>query len=312
MSEMLSSAFRRKVTLEEWLDAAGKDAEKGVLTAVNCHHMLGVREGGGFQKGDEIDGIRFEPSKYWNPKDIADRIRGKAQIFAQDLRGSQTFKVFAYYGQAEYSASFHFEVIGRTAYEHGETETADDRGMRGQGMRLLEGISQQTLNERRETWNMMKHLAVQLKEDRDYYHSRALDAEGVVITMVREKIMDQNAQRMRELEFERSTEERKKLILLLPAILHHITGQRLVSDGMADTAILEAAAQHLRKMPPEEQSRALSAMPGELVMILAGRLKEISEKQEGEERALKLLAKVTSSEAKETDMVIAGGLKVVK
>jgi hypothetical protein len=299
----MSDFFRKRVTIEEWLDAAGKNTEKGVLSAINCYHMMHGRES--WVKGDEVAGIQFAQGKAWSPKEVADQIRGQAEVYSQDLRGIQTFKIFAYYGQAESSAFFHFEVTGRTAHEHGETEGADERGMRGQGQRLLELAFQTTYKERQETWNMMKHLAAEMKAQLDDMRDRALDAEGNVIKLIQQKIQDNNEHDMRVREFMRSTEERKKLILLLPAIINRITGKQLISDNAADTSILEAVAQHLRTMPKEKQQEALGMMPTELVMILGGRLKEISDRQEAEESALRLLAEANKGDAKSHDMILA-------
>ncbi len=292
----------RRVTLEQWIDEISRDPDLGVISAIQCRHLVAD------SLGDEVAGVVVQSGKEWSPKKVSELFMGRAKVFSQDLGGIQKFKVQAYFGRAEPSATMHFTVSGRTSY-HGETEQSDSKGLLSQGMRLGELVVQRSFAKDSELWDVTKYLLAETKRDRDYYHGRCLEAEQVVMKLVKDQIAANNEQRMRELEFARSTEERRKLIMLLPAIVSHFTGHKIVSEGQADTAILETVAQHVRKMPPDVQGKIMSVIPAELQIILGARLKEIGERQSAEEEAIRSLASAKTKDQKEADEQIVQALE---
>jgi hypothetical protein len=288
------SGFERRVTLSEWIDTISRDPDRGILTAISCKHLVGGPYG--TQTGDEVGGLTFVQGKPWDVKETALFFQSRCQTYAQDLPGTQRFKLFAYFGSPEPAAFFHIEVTGRTLYEHGETEEATDRGSRGQGMRLTELIVGKTFSKDNELWNMAKILLTEMKQDRDEHRQEARESFGIIKELLQEKIANVHEQKMKELEFERSTQERKKLILLLPAIVNFVTGKKIMGEGNADTAILQTAAEVIRKLPPADKTRALEMMPPELAIVMGARLKELADQQEVEEQATRLLASANTAD----------------
>lgn len=301
-------AFETKVTLEDWLTAANRDAEHGVLTAVRCNHVI-VSESGQMERGDEIVGRIFAQGKAWSAKEEAALILGKCQIYAQELRGVQTFKLFAYYGQEEPKAFHYVTATGRTRAAMGETEDASPRGQTSQGMRMADLVVNKAFAMIDRNWQVTEHLMSVLERERNYYHGQFREAEGLVHEFLREKIEQSGADKMKALEFERASGERMKFLTMLPAFLRHLTGDKnIVPEDLANTSILETAALVIRKMSKNEQLDTMTKLAGvspELAMVLGGRIQEITQRQERDEEAVKMLAAVKTEEAKEADRALA-------
>ena len=294
----------KQVTLEDWLKSISHSEDHGVLTAVKAHHW--VQANGGFAQGPEIVGRQYQQDKSWSPKEEAALIRGRCQQFSQELPGTQTFRLYAYFGQEEAAAFHHISCNGRAMMEGGLTETPDARGMTTQGMAMGNLVVSRSFGMQSETWKMMVFLMTELKGERDFYAKEARDGATIVNEMMREKVLENHKQRMAELQFQRATGERAKLIQLLPAILRYLTkGKEMIPEGMADTAILKSAATIIRKMPDDDKIKTLSALPPELMMILGDRLQELSTEQEKEEAAIELLSKAKTAEDAESDRSLA-------
>jgi hypothetical protein len=135
--------------------------------------------------------------------------------------------------------------------------------------------------------NVAVPLLAEMRKEISYWMKEAGDGNAVVMTLLRENLELHHNRRMVELRYQRATVWRQAVLTMLPATMRHFlrrfTKRAVVPDGMADTAILEAAAHVIRRMPPEDQVRALSAFPPELMMIVGERIMEICERQEKEE-----------------------------
>ncbi len=259
--------------------------------------------------GDEVVGRVFAQGKAWSPKEEASLILGKCQVYSQELRGVQTFKVQAYYGSPQASAFHYISTNGRIAAGLGETEEPNPRGMAAQGMRMGDIVVNRAFAMFDRLWQVNEHLLTQYERERDHYQTEFRAAEGIIHTMIREKIQESHAQKMRELEFERGTVERQKILSFLPAMLRHLTGDKnIVPEDLANTSILESAALAIRKMPKDKAEEVMTKLAGvspELVMVLGSRLGEITKRQEEEEEAVRLLAKARTEDEKERDRELA-------
>ena len=299
--------FSSAISFEEWITQANHSPELGVLSAIRINHVS-YSEQGVSVIGDEVASARFEQGKMWAAKEVAAFLQGKCQVYAQNLRGTQTFKVFAFYGQEE-PTNFHFITATGRGISEGETFEANERGQRAQGMAMGNMVVQRAFDMQTKLWAVAESLLTRYYNDANHYHEESRRSETIILELVREKVSENHTQKMRELEYERSTSERQKFITLLPALIRHITGDRsIVPDSVADTAILETAALAIRKMPPEQQTAVMTQLVGvssELAMILGGRLQEIGEKQRREEEALRLLAQSKSKEDLEKDESLA-------
>lgn len=305
----MTAPFSRDVTLEEWISAANADPERGgPLTLIRAMH-LAYGESGETMLGEEIAGRRYEPGRSFSAKEEAEFFLRKAQNFSQGLRGTQTFKIQAFYnGSAEPSTSFHVTARGK-GMAHGETEEPNERGTKAQGMRLTEQIVQGTFRERERILSAHENLANRLASENDELRSRALDAERLALELIRKEAINLHEQRMTELRFERGTQLQQKIMTFLPAILRQVTGDKdIIPESMADTAILESVVLHMRKMPQDRKLEVMTAIVGvspELAQVLAPRLAQIESKQEAEEEAAKALAKARAADAQDEDKAAA-------
>lgn len=299
--------FPRQSSLEDWLSSVSTNPELGVLSAVKVQHLI-MSEAGGMQLGDEVVGRTFAVGKKWSAKDEAALIQGKCNVFSQALRGEQTFKVFAYYGREEPGAFHHINASGRLLNREGETEDASPRGMAAQGMRMGDTVVNRSFGMMDRLWQVNEHLMTTLERQRDHYETRALEAETLVLGFIREKVQLSHSERLTEMRYERTTLLLNKAITLLPALMRHITGKDLVGDAVGDTAILESVALAIRQMTPDAKQDTMTKLAGvspELMMVLAPRLSELSEKQEKEEEAARLLAQVRTEDQKAADAQLA-------
>jgi hypothetical protein len=299
--------FDRKVSLEDWIDGVNRDADKGVLTAIRVKHR--VETPVGVRDGDEVFGTMIVTGKPWSPKELAAQIKGRCEVFAQELPGTQTFKVFGYHGQDEATSFHHISAHGRTLDMSGVSEDATPRGMAMQGMRMGDAVVTRVFTMHDQLWNVSKHLMAELKEDRDEWRKEARDGFEVVNKLIQQKINDNHAHRMEELKYQRNTHTIQKLVALLPALLRHITKNKdLIPDGMADTAILETAARAIHQMDASQKSATMTSLVGispELAMILGQRLQELTTKIEREDEALALLSQAKTADEKAADEKMA-------
>jgi hypothetical protein len=170
---------------------------------------------------------------------------------------------------------------------------------------LTELIVQGTQSERRQLLEAYQNIARDLNEELRRERLERRDAVETVYRLVQERITENNAQRMRELEFVRNTEERRKLILLLPAIINYVTGKKVIPEGQAALSTLEAAANFMRKLPEDQKGKAFELMPAELKMMVGVQIKEIADRQDAEEEQIRLEASAKASDAKEGETEIS-------
>lgn len=278
-----------RLSLEHFVLAAATDPDRGVLVAINCYHLVGN------QLGNEIHGVTFEAGRVWDPKTgskaVAEVIRGKAEVFAQDLPGVQTFKVQAYYegsGQ-EPKGFYHFNVSSLAEFPNGMTEDATPRGLTQQGMRWGEAIVQRTFGMQQLLFEHQQALTRDLREDRDEYRREARESFGIIRELLQERITSQHEMRMNELRFQRETEERKKLITFLPAMINTVMGRKVFDLNAADTATVESVAMHVAKMSDEDRAKLFQQLPPELSAALLPRISEIVTRQAREASGENLL-----------------------
>lgn len=289
-----------RLTLEHFVLAAATDPDRGVLVAINCYHLVGN------QLGNEIHGVTFEPGRSWDPKtgskQVAEVIRGKAEVFAQDLPGVQTFKVQCYYegtGQ-EPKGFYHFNVSSLAEFPNGMTEDATPRGLTQQGMRWGEAIVQRTFGMQQLLFETQQALTRELREDRDEYRREARESFGIIREMLQQQLTQRDEARMAEMRFQRETEERKKLITFIPAVVNTVLGRKVFDLNAADTATIESVALHISKMSDADRQKLFAAIPPELSAVILPRITEIvaaKTREEGGEALLK--------EAKKDDTKLA-------
>lgn len=280
-------------SLATWIDEAMRDSDKdGNISQLTLVHMVG-------QQQKEIHTTRFSSGKSWAAKDLAEMFKGKAETFCQDLPGVQTFQLLAFYGgrnQAESALPF---IVNSLADHHQsglstESPTAEGRMM--QNMRQSEMVFQQTYRRQQQqdeyTLRLLdiqnRMISETMTENREFF--------GMVKEMMTAAALNQHQHRMAELEYERSSTERKKFMTFVPPLINTILGREIFPQSTEDTALIESIAESLTE---EDVMKVAGVVKPELLGPLMARVEKAlvkKRKEEEHDRSLnKILARAGTS-----------------
>lgn len=251
-----------RITMQDWIAQALIDPHKDhPCSAITCMHRT--------TGGDvEVHAVKLQKGQQWDSAALATMFREKAEYHVQDIPGQQRFHLLAFYGKPEPQARLPFNISNNTEMMNGETEPANNEGKLAQAMRQSEAGFQfwgRMVNEN----VRILHETVELltKSNRDLMIENR-DAVAIVKDLVFEKATRAHEFRMKEMEFARATEERKMLMRTGGAILNEITGQEIIPQSAADSALLESM---FDKVTPEHIKFLSTMLPPEVMGPLAAR-----------------------------------------
>jgi hypothetical protein len=265
---------RKRVTVKQWIEDALSDADKGKPCSALSLVLL---KGAGQEEIHTRD--------ITGPQDtekLATFFVNKATGYAQDLPGTQTFKLLAFYGQAEPQASFPFTVAegSLTAGESASFE-ASPQGLLAQLMKYNLEITKMNLQ-------ITQSIAVNsLQREQDMQRERN-EMNVILRDMLLSMRNEEHAMRIKELEFARSTEERRMLGKAIPSIANFLTGRELIPEAYADSELIDALALQVN---PEDLQMLASAgkIKPEVAALLAHRFSKAREENEKRKRIARAL-----------------------
>ena len=273
-------ATRKRITLENWIHDAMLDVkdDKRKCSMIAVVHQ---KANGATQ---EVHSIKFATAKIWTASEVAEVLRTRADGFAQNLTGAQTFQLLAFYGQNEPEA-FHPFVVHPAPDPNAVTpsEPATNEGQLAQRMRQHEAIFQQTYAQQRalndasnNMLTMFSHMLMNMTAKYD-----------AMFTATKELLMEQalntHKYRMEEMQYERATGERKKWMGMAPMLVNTITGREVFPQSNADTVLVEQIAENL----DENAVMALAqVLKPELLGPVMMRVEQVMKKKEAEKAAL--------------------------
>jgi hypothetical protein len=238
----------------------------------------------------EIHSVRLGAGKNVHEKQLAELFQHKAESYCQDIPGVQTFGLLAFYGKGEAEARHPFLINSEPDYGGLSTEGPTNQGQIQQMMRHNETAMQIAFRQSNAAFEqlnlnmrIMSEIASKaLTENRDYLE--------VVTKLVLERSTNDHDNRMKQLEFERASEERKNLMRSAPALLNTIFGREVFPQATEDTALIETIAD---KLSPEDIEKLAGIVPVELLGPLMNRFQKAFEaKQLKRSQEQRLLAKV--------------------
>jgi hypothetical protein len=295
----------KRQSLEAWIQEAITDVDKdGKISAISCVHMVG-------QNQREVHTVKFA-DRVWQPKDLAALFMSKCESYSQDLPGQQYFCLLAFYnGRNEPEATHPFIVTTADAsLQMGLlSDPPNELGQKQQGMRHIEVMAQ--LHVRGLSTLIEAQNQALLRADRRIAEAETNERELFVIfkQMMLEKIENDQKQKLAILQFQRDIEERKKWLSYVPGLINNLLGKEIFPQNTEDTALIEAAAEHLN----EDQIKLLSGvLPAELWGPLSARLaKYMKEKRLAAEEA-KQLASSIAANVKDPEAEAGGDAEGVK
>lgn len=272
-------------TLEAWIIEALDDRDKEKpCSEIALLHV----NGGGAERVLHV--THLGRAREWTAKDLASMLDAKAKSYAQDLPGTQTMQLQAFYGSGE-AESFHpFAVAGQTDNLNMGTEAPTDTGERGQRMRHTEAFTQGVMRERA---LLLDHTIAVMREQREYTaqivqalsqsERNRLEYIHVAEEAILRRAADDRNSRRELAEYERTTTERGRLIQLLPAFVNQALGKDIFPQTTADSALIDSLVDGLTG---EQVSAIMGALRPEQQALLAGRIQKLlAARQEREVRA---------------------------
>jgi hypothetical protein len=235
---MRPNLVKGKNTLERWITERLCDQDKdGPLTQLVLEH---VAAGASSQT---LHTKRIGNQDH-NPKDIANLFLDVAQTFCQDLPNVHYFRVLAFFNNSEQAESiYNFPLNGRQDFDSlMASEGPNKEGLLSQGMnwshRALSLALTQTavcLEANNKTVRMLVENNANLMEENH-------KAYEVLKNVLLEKQLAENNGELALIKYKRETDERKKLIGMIPPLVNQVTGQPIFPQGAEDSAIMEQLA----------------------------------------------------------------------
>ena len=299
--------MRQRVSLERWIHDALTDPDKEEkCSMISLVHVVGQNN----QK--EIHTTKFGSGKVWAEKDLAEMFRGKAQTYCQDLPGVQTFQLMAFYGGSTQPTAFMpFTEGGKTDYDGLMTEPPTPEGRLQMNKRNEQALISQVYRRQAQ----MDDYAIRIQETMCKGMQQAIhamqectrenrEAFGIVKDMLMEKALDNHKHNMAQLEYERSTAERRKWMQWAPALLNTVLGRNIFPQETADTSLVESIADALSD---DDVMKLAGAIPPHLMGPLAARMEAYYKKKNAEKEELKALA-LSAAKVRDPEADAAGEL----
>lgn len=262
----------QRQTLEGWIREALTDEDKEhKCTAIALVHKAGIAD-------VDVHTIRLGAREI-TPKQMADLFQGKANSFAQDFGGTQTFNLLAFYGNDQPEARHPFLVYPTSASEALglATETPDEKGMRQQGMRLTEAIVNGTFRMQGTVHNSAMQMLDSATRQNATLMAEVQRLQTMVQTLLVERDQRTHEYRMKELEYERQTQMRNQLMSHVPGVVNSLAGKQIFPQTNGDSFLIEALADNLN----DEGLQALTkCLPPHDMAALANRMASHVEKKQ--------------------------------
>lgn len=277
----------RKETLEQWIREALTDAENKeakTCTSIALMHIVGNVD-------REVYTVKFG-GKQWSEKELAKLFRGKAENYAADMSGVQMFVLLAFYdGRGEPQARKPFRVQPASEAETAQqmTEGPTREGLVSQMMRHNEAMAQMMFKQTSMLFASLNQQLEVMGRERANYMRESADAFTIVKEMMLQRDNHQHEQRMKQLEFIRSSEERKQWLKFGPALINTLIGREVFPVASQDTALIESIAENLSADDLQKIAASGIIKPqvlGPLAERLASYLKQKRMIQEEHERVL--------------------------
>lgn len=271
-------------TLEDWIGQAMSDQDKtdhtGQVLPCTALAVLYVKANG--VGTEHVHSVSLS-GKTHDAGKLAEAFRYRIEGFAQGFgRGTQTFRMLAFYGgDKEPKASHNLRTLDGDlihSEDAGTVEGPTEKGMMSQLMRHLEHKDGMIMD----FWRATVADAVR---DRRELQAEVNESYKIVREMMMDMDTRRHQQRMEQEQYARTTQERKALMGMVPAITNGLTGKEIFPKESADTVLVETMA---RKLTPDQVEGlvAMGIIPRELQSVVVARILEVRERDEAERREL--------------------------
>lgn len=256
-----------KQTLDQWIRDALVDPDKeGRCTSMALVHISGPNAA-----EKEIHTIRFGPKPH-EPRELAALFRGKAESYAAETTGVQTFCVLAFYdNRSEPQARKPLMVHGENDYGGLATEPPTKEGQTMQGMRHMEAVIQLAFRQTQMLFDASNQTTKALLDQNRQLMQENRDSFEIVKELMIKQIEGQHQHEMQALQYQRTSAERAKWIGMAPALVNSLTGKNIFPQNAGDTALIETMMDSLDEQTIQQLSTLIKP---EVWAPLAARMAE--------------------------------------
>lgn len=273
-------------TVERWIRRQFTDpvlTQEGSRRCVAislCHFKAGIR--------NEIQTIPLG-SKEWEPKQLADLLNTLADECAQGISPDESGSGYEQFEVVSFFSDIPDQPVGRCPINRRTgllgrdagsvaSEAPDTRGLTKQDMRHKEAWMQFTLDATARSNAAMLSVIDSLSKRNAQLERENYDAIDLAKEMIFEKAASTHAFEMAEKEYERKTEERRRLLAIAPAAVNQLLGKDIFPASAVDSTLLETFVEGLSEHGAEEVLAVLSKhMKPDVAAMLIGRFAEIQE-----------------------------------
>lgn len=297
---------KRYKTLEQWIAETIADTKEnpesgkdGPCTAIA---LLYMQPTGGTK---DLDVIKLT-GKTWKAKDIADRFRGKAETFAQDLGGLQSFQLQAFFGTREPQAFHPFRVLdGEVSHGGADRQVKEDTTASGQVaffMRHIERKDEQFMLLAQGFVARADAREERMAQREEKLREELNDATLIIREMIMEKRKDAFEQDIARMKFKRDSENQSAMLQAAPGLINTIAGAEVFPQALTDKNLLD---QLCEKVAPDQvdQLVTIGLISAEMAGPLKLRIGQWREEQAKKAEAVKSLPVATGVPGESTNIV---------
>jgi hypothetical protein len=297
----------KRQSLESWINEARNDKEK----EEPCVQLALIQKQG--MKDEPIWAVKLGPDKQkWTDADLAKVFQNKAETTVQDLPGTHTFNVLAFYGSNPEPQSKRIISVYIATDEGQATENPTPNGALQQTMRHKEDFfrsmlqHQQALNRQSidmvnamgQSFIQMSRAAAEERQASANLMRENREAFEIIKDMMMKRITDEREHEMKRLAYIRNTEMQRKVLELAPALVNTVTGTEVFPQSKADTVLIEQIASAFDKMDEGTLMTMSAVIPAELMGPLMNRfMKWKQDKADEVKRIESLNPPITDPEA---------------
>lgn len=217
-----------KVSLETWITNSIRDNSDGECTSISISHVLG-------SSLDEVYTHKLGGSSPLTAYQIGEVLSERARTHAQELEGTQLFRLLAFYSnRSEPQGKFHIRIQGESDFDGTVTERADAKGFLGQQMRLFEANTASTFRKDAMLFETMIRTQQINAENNVKLTQSVMENTKALTEMAAAFIKIQSEGRLEEIRLKAQMEERKLLIGMAPHLLNAATGKEIIPSAATE------------------------------------------------------------------------------
>lgn len=286
-------------SLDTWIRKALIEEYDGA----KCTRLLCIHE----VLNEEVKGIVTGGDQ--TPKQLADMFLELAKTASQTFTVPQTFKMLAFYGdRTEPQARYRFTVEPTLPNDGMVRESADAKGAFAQSMKFSEAMVLGAYNKDRMLFEQQfQFTSMVMKNNLD--KDIAMREKDIAISAMSMALAEaKHNHTMQEMEYKRSSEERRILLQLVPELINRISGTEVFAQGTADSAIWNIMAEKMSEQDYKMLMAVMESKDKQMAALVGARLQKALKETNDQKAQVRQLTAGIDPE----DDAAGGKLAVVK